>query len=196
MKNNNYNNTKSRTKTRINTKSGLRRTTGQQLVELAGALVILLFWFTIPLLNLGMIPIRWALSYSILESDLKMLARCEKFSQALSLYSDSRTADTTIKTLGGVTISDSRLFLTLHSKQRGVLEVEEPGKIPSIWLNDNTEFSLTRLTTAKISPLITANPLGLAIAGINAPLAIKIESSTQWENIAKDPITSMYFVNE
>lgn len=189
-----HKNTKRKTRSKAN--SCFRPATGQQMVELAGTMLITLFWFTIPLLNLGAIPIRWALSYSILESDLRMLARCEKFSQALSLYSSSSKAEATMQALGGVTISDSRLFLTLHSKQRGTLEVEQPGKIPQIWLDDKTEFTLTRLTTAKISPLITANPLGLSIAGINAPLPIKIESSTQWENIAKDPITSMYFVNE
>lgn len=173
-----------------------RQSGGQQLAELAAVLVVLLLGFIIPVVNLAVAPVRWSLCQSFVDSDLRMLARCEKYSQALALHaSDFKTRETLSK-LCGVTLEDSRLYLTLRSKEHGSLEIDRPGNIPTAWLNDSIEFSLCHSATAKIAPFVTARPFGIKIDGINAPLSLQIATSTQWENTGRDPLTLNYFVNE
>lgn len=173
-----------------------RQSSGQQLAELAAVLVVLVLGFIIPIINLGLAPVRWTLCQSFVDNDLRMLARCEKYSQALALHAKDFSTRETLSEFCGVTLEDSRIYLTLRSKEHGSLEVDRPGDIPAAWLNDNIEFSLCHSATAKIAPLVTARPFGLKIDGINAPLSLQIATSTQWENTGRDPLTLSYFVNE
>ena len=168
---------------------------GSQIVETTGAFLVLIFCFTLPLLNLAVIPLRWTLSYSVLESNLRMLARCDKYSQARQVYFREGENLSPLKSLGGVQIEKSELYLTLHYRGQS-MHVEEPGKIPVTWLNPDVQYVLTRATTVSLSPLVASAGQHFAVPGLTAPVSLKLVNNVQWENGGIDPFTARYYVNE
>ncbi len=168
---------------------------GSQIVETTGAFLVLVFCFMLPLLNLAVIPLRWTLSYSVLESNLRMLARCDKYSQARQVYFREGENLTPLKRLGGVQIERSKLYLTLHYRGQS-LQVEEPGKIPVGWLNPDVQYVLTRATTISLSPLVASAGQPFAVPGLTAPVCLHLVNNVQWENGGIDPFTAKYYVNE
>jgi hypothetical protein len=179
------------------TSPGNRRSKrGQQLVEFSCVFVLLVCGIAIPLLNLGIVPIRWALSYSFLENSVRNLARCETFSEALRTNAQDNSMDDALASLGGVTVDKAHLYLQLHSEKRGTKEIDMPGKVPQEWLKGDSQVFLTRCVEISISPLITSRPFGLKIEGVNSPVKVCLVASSPWENLSKNPLTCEYFVNE
>lgn len=173
-----------------------RITSAHQIAELSAVFGWLIFGFVIPIVNLSVIPVRWAISYSILEADLGQLARCEKFSQATTAHEDDQEVQTKLRILGGVTLKESRLFLRIQKPNSEIVEMEAPRSCPPGVLASASQIYLTRDTVICISPLASCNQSGLKIPGLNTPVTLKVSNSKQFENTSMDPVTMEYFANE
>jgi hypothetical protein len=63
----------------------IRSNKGQQISEFAAALVLLVLCFFIPLLDLGIMPVRYFLSQELIASYARKLSLCESLSQSFAV---------------------------------------------------------------------------------------------------------------
>ncbi|MCC7531676.1 MAG: hypothetical protein IT342_24445 [Candidatus Melainabacteria bacterium] len=179
-----------------------RNSTGAQAAEFAAALTILVMFFVIPLLDFGVIPIRWGLANHLITSYSVNFARAETLSRAFEQLEEDTNLQDLLKKIGGVNAKRLRLALviTKPSAAEKKLVVEEPKRIPTLWLPDSPngpfQYELELLATVEISPLLLISLGEKKIPGLNAPFTVTIISSSHWENLGRNPNTNEFFMNE
>lgn len=179
-----------------------RKNTGAQAAEFAAALTVLLLFIVIPLLDLGVIPIRWGLAHHLVTSYSVNFARAETLSKAFEQLEQDRNLQDLLKKIGGVDAKHLRLALviTKPAQPDKKLVVEEPKHIPAAWLPDSPQgpfqYELELLAAVEVSPLILINLGEKKIPGLNAPFTVNMISSSHWENLGRNPNTNEFFMNE
>lgn len=175
---------------------------GASAAEFAASLVVLVMFFVIPFLDLGVIPVRWGLANHLVTSFSVNLARAETLSRAFQQLNEDPNIANMMMKIGGVTPKQLKLSLliTKSSSPDKKLVVTEPKKIPANWLPDSPEgpfqYELQLAANCEISPLILINLGGQKITGLNAPFNINLISSSHWENLGRNPNTNEYYMNE
>lgn len=183
-------------------KSPKRRHRGASAAEFAASLVVLVMFFVIPFLDLGVIPIRWGLANHLVTSFSVNLARAETLSRAFQQMNEDPNIANMMMKIGGVTPKQLKLALliTKSSSPDKKLLVTEPKKIPPNWLPDSPDgpfqYELELSATCEISPLILISLGSTKITGLNAPFTINLVSSSHWENLGRNPNTNEYYMNE
>jgi len=179
-----------------------RNSTGAQAAEFAASLTVLVLFFVIPLLDLGVIPIRWGLANHLVTSYSVNFARAETLSRAFDQLEEDTNLSDLLKKIGGVNAKRLRLAMVI-TKPGSIdkkLVIEEPKHIPSAWLPDAQggpfQYELELLATVEISPLILINLGEKKIPGLNAPFTVTMLSSSHWENLGRNPNTNEFFMNE
>ena len=191
----------SRITTKLASANG-RKCTGAQAAEFAAALTILVMFFVIPMLDLGVIPVRWGLANHLITSYSVNFARAETLSRAFEQLEEDTNLQELLKKIGGVNAKRLRLALviTKPSSVDKKLVVEEPKRIPSAWLPDSPngpfQYELELMATVEISPLLLINLGEKKIPGLNAPFSVQMISSSHWENLGRNPNTNEFFMNE
>jgi len=179
-----------------------RKSRGAQAAEFAAALTILVMFFVIPLLDLGVIPIRWGLANHLITSYAVNFARAETLSRAFEQLETDVNLQDLLKKIGGVTARKLRLALviTKTATPDKKLVVSEPKHIPADWLPDSAngpfQYELELFATVEISPLLLINLGEKKIPGLNAPFTVTMTSSSNWENLGRNPNTNEFFMNE
>jgi hypothetical protein len=179
-----------------------RRDDGQQLAELPGSMIILICCLLLPLLNLSIIPLRLGLARNILANRVHQLSLSEKLSAALAAANADEQFKIQLSTMVGTHVKSINLSLAITSRQRAdeVLRIEKPGAIPPSWLpngaNAPCDYLLTMRLSAEVDPLITTPLFGRRIAGLNGPFSATLEQTSHWENLGRDPVTGVFFLNE
>lgn len=159
-------------------------------------------FFVIPLLDLGVIPIRWGLANHLITSYSVNFARAETLSRAFEQLETDVNLQDLLKKIGGVTARQLRLALviTKSASPDKKLVVSEPKRIPADWLPDSPngpfQYELELFATVEISPLLLINLGEKKIPGLNAPFAVTMTSSSNWENLGRNPNTNEFFMNE
>lgn len=182
--------------------SNSRKCKGAQAAEFAAALTILVMFFVIPLLDLGVIPIRWGLANHLITSYSVNFARAETLSRAFEQLETDVNLQDLLKKIGGVTARQLRLALviTKSASPDKKLVVSEPKHIPADWLPDSPngpfQYELELFATIEISPLLLINLGEKKIPGLNAPFTVTMTSSSNWENLGRNPNTNEFFMNE
>jgi hypothetical protein len=174
-----------------------RKSTGQAMSEFSTSLIVLISFVFLPLINLGIIPVRYLIAQGVLTEMTHRLALCEKRSQAHSLL-DSDPWFRSVLSKCGVTISNTKLTMSAYSKDaESMLSVTSGQAIPDTWLpngeKEPTLYTLGLACECSISPLFSGCD---GLPGITSPVAISIKSASPWENISRDPETSNYYLNE
>lgn len=179
-----------------------RKCTGAQAAEFAAALTILVMFFVIPLLDLGVIPVRWGLANHLITSYSVNFARAETLSRAFEQLESDVNLQDLLKKIGGVSAKQLRLALviTKTASPDKKLVVSEPKHIPADWLPDSPngpyQYELELFATVEISPLLLINLGEKKIPGLNAPFLVTMTSSSNWENLGRNPNTNEFFMNE
>ncbi len=182
-----------------------RSPAGSQMADFAAALVILVVVIFIPLLDLTILPIRWMLAREIINDYSRKLALCETFSESYALMKADPSLATRLLRLGGVECKDinlqlriSRVFLSPHPDE--YVLIEGPRTIPTEWLPGGKKspctYSLELKVTTLISPAFLMSGIGLDIPGLTSPVPFEISSAHEWENLARNPISKKYYLNE
>lgn len=183
---------------RIHQSARKNRRRGAQAAEFAGAIVLLIFAL-IPLVDLGIMIVRWNLASSIVNSFTRQLALCESFSAAHKKLEGDPNIFTTLENLGGVHPVASQLTLIITSKGKDMV-IERPRTIPAAWLPDanqgRNEYNLELAIDVEIAPLIVFPSFGKKIPGLTGAYPTRLVSHSHWENLGRNPATQEFFINE
>lgn len=180
----------------------ISRSTGQQTIEFAAALTLIIGCVLIPLIDAGIIPVRFALAQSGLDSLTQQLARTEKLSEAYAMLKEDTNPNTIFKRVGGVSIKDMELSVEITSEAEPMDKwlIYSPQTIPAEWLPNGDHcpcnYQLNLLVKAQISPLFLAPSFGKGIPGLTSPLPVDFRTYSNWENLGRNPVTHEYFINE
>lgn len=180
----------------------IRRDKGQQISEFAAALVLLVFCFFIPLLDLGIMPVRYFLAQEIIAGFTRKLSLCESLSQSFAVMDADPSLETRLIRLGGVQPKNIvlRLIITQTHLPNERIFVTEPKKIPREWLPEGPknpcEYILELSVDCQISPAMLLRNGGLNIVGLTEAVPFRIGTTSPWENLGRNPITKGYFINE
>ncbi len=159
--------------------------------EFGAALITLICFVILPLLNLSFIPVRYMLCEGALNELTRRLAHCEKLTEA----QDTLKKDNAWKTIldrCGVTISGERLSLlvTTSDGTRGIV-LNPGGQLSDEWLPGGANGPCIYSLSVKANFTIAA-----LYQGPFKPVTITITSHSQWENLSKNPKSLNYFINE
>jgi len=155
----------------------------------------------LPLLDLGFIPIRYAVAYVMVNSTINQLALARSAGNARqALERDSgwkaRLAGCGIR----VKKSDLSIVVTDRSNQQHRFRAGQKGVVPGDLLpNPDPEkprlvYRLEISTSLEISPLFTMR--GQTVPGLTSPVPVGITALANWENLAGDPETGEFYINE
>lgn len=179
-----------------------RSSKGQQISEFAAALVLLVFLFFIPLLDLGIMPVRYFLAQELIASFARKLSLCESLSQSFAVMDADPSLETRLIRLGGVQPKNInlRLVITRNNPPIERVIVTEPRKIPREWLpegpNSPCEYILELSVDCQIAPAILLRYAGISVVGLTEAVPFRISATSPWENLGRNPITKGYFINE
>lgn len=180
----------------------IRRNKGQQITEFAAALILLVFLFFIPLLDLGIMPVRYFLAQELIGTYARKLSLCESLSQSFAVMDADPSLETRLIRLGGVQPKNIvlRLVVTQNNPPNERVVVTEPRKVPKEWLPEGPknpcEYILELSVDCQISPAILLRYMGVSAIGLTEPVPFRISATSPWENLGRNPITKGYFINE
>jgi hypothetical protein len=176
------------------------RERGQQITEFAVALAILCVFF-IPLVDLGIVPIRYFIAQATVESFARKLALTENITQAFKLLDDPELSGS-LAQIGGMQVKSKGLALhaVSHKDAGKTFKMDKPKSMPEVWLpagsNCPCQYMLVLSVQADIWPLVSFGIGGKKIPGLNAPFEVSIDMPVNWENLSRNPVTGGYFLNE
>lgn len=187
---------------RLGSRPPQRRRRGAQATEFAAALVALVLCVFVPLLDFGIIPVRWGLANQIVQSYAINLSRAETLTKAFDQMIADPSLATLLKRIGGVKAKKIALVLliTKPSDETKRLVIDRPRTIPAAWLPDAQDgpfqYELQLSTTIEVSPLIICNFIDKKVPGLTAPFDIDVTNLSHWENLGRNPATNEFYVNE
>ena len=191
-----------------------RRSNGAyQMSEFAVAVFCLFFVVVLPLLNLSVVPVRYGLAKSLVDTQVHKLGHCELLSQALGLGLDEAQKKTqkesnaldlseALRNMSGVEVCKAKTFLEVEAAKlpEEKKTIDKAGGLSTQWLPDGPLGPYTyRLRTRvylKIAPLALVKLGGLNVPGLTVPLPVTLDEQCIFENLGRDPNTGEYFINE
>lgn len=190
-------------KNRMRRMIGLERNSNgsAQISEFGAVLFLLISCIVLPLLNLSIIPVRYAMGKSIIATEARSLAKSETFSEAIKRNQQVDDRWKQIQALGGITVKDSTLSLTIDSTKSKLQKTfSAPRTIPPSFLPNGNEspcvYMLDLTVNVEIAPLVTVSWQQWNIPGLSGPIAIQFNESSAWENLGLDPVTGEYYINQ
>jgi len=178
------------------------RKSGQQLVEFSAALILLVIGIFIPLLDLGVLPLRWILWQEALNTDVRRLAQSESFSKAITSLDTDGFLSMRLGHISGVKLLNAQCALiisTLNSPYE-TYTVQEPKSIKAAWLPGGAKspclYELEITSVIELSPLILLQGFSTSIPGLTKPFICTTKARAHWENYGRDPSTKQFFMNE
>ena len=172
---------------------------GYAIAEFAPVFSILIIGFIIPLLDVGFIPIRYAVAYSVLTDVVHNLALSNKLSDAYNLIKTDTGWRTALSNCG-IEIKHTELAVAVIDKNGDLTRFTsgQPGCIPVELLpngkNGPGTYGLQLTVDIDVSPLLSVQ--GPGVPGLSSPVGLTILTQAPWENLGRDPDTTRFFVNE
>jgi hypothetical protein len=178
-----------------------KRCVGAQLPEFAAALMMLILVIFLPLLDLGIMPIRYFMAREVVESFAHDLSHADTFTHAFAELEHANGAHERLLRIGGIEAKSVELHLIIHSVNdpTKVLDVTKPKTIPSDWLPDSKRgpftYTLNVVAALEISPAIKFN-FDPKIPGLSGSFPAVLRVSSPWEHLARNPVTKNFYINE
>ncbi len=178
------------------------RQKGQQLADFSVAFGFLIIFVVLPLINLGVVPVRFLFAQSAVGSFIKQLSLCESMSEAFKKVKADKEIEKMMVSIGGTHVKSARLAVVINSQKKvgNQIEVHRPKSITKVWLPDGEncpcQYMIKLSVDLEIDPLLTLPKVGGGIPGLNAPFPLTITNVTPWENLGVNPATQQYFLNE
>jgi hypothetical protein len=174
-----------------------RTASGSAVTEFGPALILLVCFVLLPILNIAFVPIYWFAASASLDQFTHKLSLAEKRSDAyFQLANDSGWRDLL-----------RRFGVTLHNPHLALIACDPAGSekiaitagqaVPDNWLPGGAKspcvYSLQLSVQADIPPVC---PRAAGLPGFSTPITITLCSHSQWENVGRDPATGQYYLNE
>lgn len=175
----------------------LRTKTGGTVAEFGMAFIVLVCFFFIPLVNLGFIAARYLIAQGIVNEYAHRLAITEKRSDSYALMTDDHRWSSLLAKCG-MNVDESTLKLIVCGKNPSDQVVVSQGvHVSTPWLPEGSKgpcvYVMEFRVKAKMLPVYTGGP---AVPGISAPLPIDLAGRAVWENLACNPDSKEYYINE
>ncbi len=176
------------------------RSKGSALAELAPALFILIIGIVIPLLDLGFVPIRYALAYAVLTDVVHNLALSNKASDAYGKLRTDNWWRSALSKCGVKVRKEPELSIDVigPNGERQRFASGNLGSIPANLLPDPKKgpgiYRLELVVNMNISPLLVMQ--GGGVPGLTAPVPMTVRTQAAWENLGRDPETKEFYINE
>ncbi|MCC7528396.1 MAG: hypothetical protein IT342_07735 [Candidatus Melainabacteria bacterium] len=167
------------------------------MTEFSGAMIIFILFIFAPLINIGILPVRYLIAHGVMTEIAHRMSVCEKRSAANQLL-QTNTWWTNSLAACGVKVKNPKASLIIVDK--------DGGSKSSITINSALTADLlpngsrgpfmycVQLTAdCDISPLFNA---GAGLPGFTSPVSLHMSSQAQWENLGRDPETTFYYINE
>lgn len=182
-----------------------RTESGSVLTDFSAALILLIIFIFVPLIDLTIVPIRWMLAQELVNDYARKLSLCETFSESRKRMDADPSLRTRLRNLGGVTTDSinlrlriTRIFRYPHAEESFL--AEEPGQVPAAWLpngaNAPCSYQLEVNVKSQMSPAILLPVPGISIPGLTKPVPLLISASHEWANCNPDPAADTFFLNE
>lgn len=156
----------------------------------------------IPLLDLTIVPIRWTLAQQLVDDYARRLALCETFSEARQTMDASPSLNEKLERIGGIRIEGLDLQLQI-TNLTDTVDITRPRSVPAEWLPNGAKRACTYTLNVNAHALLSPAILfaggadgGTKIPGLNAPIPITITGSHQWANLAVNPVSRKFYLNE
>jgi len=175
---------------------------GSQMVEFGAALVVLVAFIILPLVNFSIIPVHWLLCQEIVTNYTHRLALCQKFSQTLTMLDTDDSITSQLLHLGGVKPQQINCCLIISQTQPPFesFVTNDYKYIPPAWLPGGGKspciYEIKLSVRAEFSPLVLINFFNMKIPGLNKPFIGVLEAKSAWENCGCDPASGRFFMNE
>ncbi len=172
------------------------------ITEFGAALWLLMGCIVLPLLNLAIVPLRFGLGKSIVGNEVRHLAQCETFGEALKGVSTASPAMVALKNIGGIEVISTHLSLQAESEsdKTKVHAIDEPHQMPPSWLPNGGGAPYLYLLDLKVEvnifPLVSSPYPHFRIPGLSGPIPIQFHEVASWENLGSDPVTGEYCLNQ
>jgi hypothetical protein len=172
-----------------------------QLAEFAAALVILILVFFIPLLDLGILPVRYFMAQELIQQYARRLSHCETLTQAYAEMNADPSLRWRLVKLGGVQPKSLDLHLLISTVKPPIekIDVVKPTTIPKAWWPEGSrspcEYILEVTAAVDVSPAIMMN-FEPKVIGLSKPVPFTLRADSPWENLGRNPITKAFFMNE
>ncbi|MDR3615658.1 MAG: hypothetical protein P4L53_19020 [Candidatus Obscuribacterales bacterium] len=193
-------------------KSYKRGQRGAQMTEFAAALALLFMCFFVPLMDLGILPIRWLLAQELIQSYARQLSLCETYSQALAKLQADPSLETKLIRIGGVKPLNMKCRLiasTVRAIPKMEFIAEKPGELTNDWLpngrNAPISYVMQVSVDCEIQPMFLVRLPGIddpdhpnkgKVPGLNGPVPLTVAASASWENLGRNPVSKNFYVNE
>ena len=174
-----------------------RRTIGAVMTEFSAAMVVFICLFLIPLIDIGVIPIRYFMAQGVLNDTAVKLALCEKRSAAYDILLEDIQWRALLEKVG-VHVKGAKLNLLIVSQNTTSQSVVKRNQqVQPEWLPQGTKapcvYTLEMAAQCDIAPLVSTRA---GIPGLTGPMRFVITSRAQWENMGRDPKSGEYYINE
>jgi hypothetical protein len=198
-------------------KSYIRGQRGAQMTEFAAALALLFMCFFVPLMDLGILPIRWLLAQELIQSYARQLSLCETYSQALAKLQADPSLETKLVRIGGVKPLNMKCRLiasTVRAIPKMQFTAEKPGELTNNWLpngrNSPLSYVIQVSVDCEIQPMFLVRLPGSndtndpahpesnkgKVPGLNGPVPLTVTASASWENLGRNPVSKNFYLNE
>lgn len=175
----------------------MRRRSGSAMTEFSGAMVIFILFIFTPLLNIGILPVRYLIAHGIMTEMTHRMAVCEKRSDASKLFKTNVWWTNLLKACGVAVKNQEVVLVIVDSSGSSKNSVALGDMLPVDKLPNGTGgpfmYSVQLSADCDISPLFNA---GAGLPGFTSPVTIHLNSQAQWENLGRNPETSSYYINE
>ncbi len=166
------------------------------MTEFSGAMVIFILFIFAPLINVGILPVRYLIAHGIMTEMTHRMAVCEKRTEASKLLK-SNLWWTNLLSACGVAVKNPQASLIAVDQggSKKTVTISDPLSVDMLPNSSNGPFMYSIQLTADcdISPLFNA---GAGLPGFTKPVTIRLSSQAQWENLGRNPETTFYYLNE
>lgn len=187
----------------IREKSVKSRRRGSTVPEFGASFVVFVIFVLVPLMDLGIIPVRYMAAYSILNILTHQMSVCDKVSQADQMRHKNLWWKGELNKFG-IHVANSGLSLKIVSKQNMSKQVliPAPAAVPAQWQPDSPSgpffYYLELSSDLEISPLFHMGEPWSGLPGLTGPAKVRITTDADWENLSRDSEspTEDFFINE
>jgi len=180
-----------------------RSNLGSILAEFSAAFLAFVVFIFIPLLDLCVIPIRYAVAYGAVNQLTHRMALCETVSKAVQMPATDTWWSGNLQNCG-IHVTSSSLVIKVVSKLNMQTQVMLPvtAPVPTEWQPDSPNgpfyYYLELTSNLQIAPLLQMSSSGAGIPGLTGPAPVSIVTDAEWENLGRDPDSANgdYYMNE
>lgn len=167
------------------------------MTEFSGAFMIFILFIFVPLINIGILPVRYLLAHGAMSEMAHRMAVCEKRSDAAKLLADNKWWSSFLTKCGASVKDPSGSLIVVGNGGGSKTTVGLGTNLPEDKLPNSAQgpymYSVQLNCDCDIAPLFNAHA---GLPGFTKPITFKMSSQAQWENLGRDPQTLLYYINE